>query len=136
MRKWDFDSPDTLNDSLIARFISIFGLTRGGFECVRDEYLRQAQCRLDDLRLREDLRQGRIEVPLPAVAQKLQFLIRHVGGKTADIRSGEEVLNLFEGEQRRALYQLLDEIHEHIPWRGFLISEGYDALRRNGMMPE
>jgi hypothetical protein len=101
------------------------------FEIWRADHIRQAEARLEWLRSREEKRRGEVAVDGADLEQKFTRLL-HAARRKAKLSSKAKCLiKIFNEEQRCALYTLLDEIEEQIPWRGFSSQSAYDLIHRH-----
>jgi hypothetical protein len=100
------------------------------FEMWRADHIRQAEARLEWLRSREEKRRGEVTVNGADLEQKFTRLLHAVRRKAKLSSKAKCLIEIFNEEQRRALYTLLDEIEEQIPWRGFSSQAAYDLIHR------
>ncbi|MGD0026120.1 MAG: hypothetical protein ABSC37_16130 [Xanthobacteraceae bacterium] len=100
------------------------------FEIWRADHIRQAKRRLEWLRSREQKRRGEIAVDGADLEQKFATLLHAVRRKAKLSSKAKCLIGIFDEEQRHALYTLLDEIEEQIPWRGFSSQVAYDLIHK------
>jgi hypothetical protein len=104
------------------------------FEIWRADHIRQAEKRLTWLRSREQKRQGEIAIDGADLEQKFTRLLHAVRGKASLSLKARGLIEIFGKEQRHALYMLLDEIEEQIPWRGFSSQNAYDLIHEHKLL--
>jgi len=112
---WNRTRSETLRrlDRLVAD-----NLSDDEFEIVRKDFVRQAKARLFCLHVRQMRRNGELAVEGLEIEHKLGKLLSFLRPKAEYPRHATHIGTHF-GEERRVLYGLLDDIEEHVPWRGF-----------------
>jgi hypothetical protein len=68
--------------------------------------------------------------------QKFSRLLHAVRLKAKLSSEAHFLIETFNEEQRRALYTLLDEIEEQIPWRGFISQAAYNLIHNHKLLKE
>jgi hypothetical protein len=124
---WDRARPETLRgiDRGVAK-----GLSKHEFQIVQRNFVRQAKQRLSYLRAREMMRSGAIPIAPLTVEGKLARLLSFVRPKAKYPRNATYIAHHFNAQERRILYELLDDIEEHVPWKGFDLIEAWKQIRR------
>jgi hypothetical protein len=115
VKAWDRTRPETLRgiDKLVAAGLD------DDFEFVRKDFVRQAKARLSCLRVRQMRRNGELEVEGLDIEHKLGKLLRFLRPKAAYPQNASDINHHFNSDERRILYGLLDDLEEHLPWKGF-----------------
>ena len=85
----------------------------------RADHIHQAEARLEWLRTREQKRRDEASVEGDDIAEQFTRLLYAVRRKAKLSAKVKCLIEIFDEGQRRALYTLLDEIDDQIPWRGF-----------------
>jgi|GEM_PF-1455564 len=136
LKAWDRAKPATFHrvpksaqSGSIANYFS-----DAEFEIWRADHIRQAEKRLAWLRSREQKRQGKIAIDGGDLEQKFTRLLHAVRGKANLSSKARGLVGIFGKEQRHALYMLLDEIEEQIPWRGFSSQNAYDLIHEHKLL--
>ena len=104
------------------------------FEIWRADHIRQAEARLERLRSSEEKRRGEVVVDGADLEQKLTRLLHAIRRKAKLTSRAKCLIEIFNEEQRRALFTLLDEIEEQIPWRGFSSQAAYDLIYKHKLL--
>lgn len=133
LRAWDRANPRTFDrvpKSAQSNSVGSY-FSEKEFEMWRAEHIRQAEARLEWLRSREEKRRGEVAVDEADLEQKFTRLLHAVRRKAMLSSKVKCLIEIFNDEQRRALYTLLDEIEEQIPWRGFSSQAAYDLIHRH-----
>jgi hypothetical protein len=68
------------------------------------------------------------------LSKKITRLLHAVRGKANLSLKARSLIGIFGKEQRHALYMLLDEIEEQIPWRGFSSQNAYDLIHEHKLL--
>jgi hypothetical protein len=100
------------------------------FDIWRASHVRQAEERLAWLRAREQRSRGEVAVDITDIEEKLTRLIRAIRRKAKLSKKVKGLIGLFDAERRHTLHILLDEIEDHILWRGFNSQDAYDLIHR------
>jgi hypothetical protein len=100
------------------------------FDIWRASHLRQAEERLARLRAREQRSRGEVAVDSTDIEERLTRLLRAIRRKAKLSPQAKGLIELFDAERRHTLHILLDEIEDHIPWRGFNSQDAYDLIHR------
>jgi hypothetical protein len=136
LRAWDRAKPATFHgvpksaqSDSIANYFS-----EADFEIWRADHIRQAEKRLACLRSREQKRQSEITVEEADLEKKFAHLLRAARLKAKLSSKAIGLIGIFDKEQRHALYMLLDEIEEQIPWRGFSSQGAYDLIHERKLL--
>jgi hypothetical protein len=138
LKAWDRAKPETFDrvpksaqsDSVRSDF------SEEEFEMWRADHIRQAEARSECLRFREEKRRGEVAVDGIDLEQKFSRLLHAVRLKAKLSSMAHFLIETFNEEQRRALYMLLDEIEEQIPWRGFSSQAAYNLIHNHKLLKE
>jgi hypothetical protein len=138
LKAWDRTQPAAVGGCLEPSMVDLY--TEEEIEVFRQEYVRQGEERLADLRSRQRMRRGEVPVDGVALEHKFTRLLEAVRRKAKPSHNADYLAQQFGEEQRRILFVLLDDIEEQIPWRGFDRGRAFDLvheLRRgnNDAMP-
>jgi hypothetical protein len=129
-KNWDRDRPDTWSHIYLDGSTITNHHTAEQFEICRNEFIRQAELRLLQLRDAEGKRQGSIPVEGGDIEKLRAHLLKRIRRKATLLRDDRYVEEQFNAEQRRILYILLGDLEESIPWR-FPWWEGMEAVHRH-----
>jgi hypothetical protein len=127
LKGWDPTRPVVIKGCSLDPSI-IDSYTAEEIEIFRQEYVRQAEERLAELRTRQQMRKGRVSVDGEALERKFARLLSEVRRNAKPVRNAHYLAQQFGEEQRRILFVLLDDIEEKIPWRGFSHARAYDLV--------
>ncbi len=103
--------------------------TEEKFEIFRKECIRQFRERLGYLRLRQEMRDGVRHVKPLDLEYKFAKLLREIRPKTLYPRNASYLATHFDQEERRVIYGLLDDIEDHVRWKGILWHKVYERMR-------
>jgi hypothetical protein len=129
LRSWDPTRPTVIQGCLLKpSVVDHYG--EDEIEIIRQEYIRQGEERLSDLRMRNSMRKG--EVPVDGVALRDEFarVLGAVRQKSQPSLHADYLAEVFGEEQRRVLFIVLDDIIEQILWRGFSHAPALDLVHR------
>jgi hypothetical protein len=85
---------------------------------------------LSCLRVRQMRRNGELPVEALDIEHKLGKLLHFLRPKAEYPQNASHINRHFNSDERRILYGLLDDIEEHVPWRGFLLTKAWSAIRK------
>jgi hypothetical protein len=122
-KAWDLTRPETLTAVAL-------GWNDEEFEIVRKEYIRQIRTQMGYLRSREEMRSGVRPVEPLDIEYKFAKLLGFLRPKAQYPRNASYINKHFNGEERRVLYGLLDEIEEHMPWPGISVHDIFERIRK------
>ena len=128
-KDWDKNRPGTLRH-IYMHTATMNTYSAEEFEIYRGEFIRQADLRLAYLREIEGKRMGRTPVTGSDVEDMRARILQKVQRSAELERDETYVERHFNGKQRQALYNLLVEIAETIPWK-FPWWEGMEAVHRH-----
>jgi hypothetical protein len=130
LKDWDRSNPRTFNRvPKSAQYIGSH-FSEEEFEIWRANHIWQAETRLGSLRSREAKRRGDVPVDTLDLEQKFARVVYAVRGKSELSSGARMTIKSLDERQRRALYTLLDEIEDQIPWRGFNSQAAYELIHR------
>jgi hypothetical protein len=128
--KWNRDDSNTWSYIYLDRSTIVNSYSAEQFEVYRNEFIRQADVRLSNLREIESKRQGLIQVGRADI-EELRLAILKGLRRNASLSSNDASLKEdFSAEQWRILYIKFVELTENIQWR-FPWWEGGNAVYRH-----
>jgi hypothetical protein len=141
-QKWDRTNPTTLE-----RFPSVYDpaskrpvfntriilntFSDDEFDIWRNEYIRQAQSQLEQMRFRGERRRGMVPVKPSDIERQLVGILHLLRPTAQYAQDVSLIVRHFDQGQRRYLYDLLAEIEENIPWSGFDSRKALDLIHQH-----
>jgi hypothetical protein len=138
LEAWDRSESRTFNRvPKSARSVSVSDFfSDEEFEIWRADHMRQAEERLEWLCSREKKRRGEMAVEKADLEQKYTRVLHAIRRKAKLSKEARRFIGIFNDEQGRALFSLLDEIEEQIPWRGFSSQTAHDLIHKRKLLGE
>jgi hypothetical protein len=124
---WDHTRPETYGDEPM---LDVWKEKHDEFSVAKAEYIRQVKSRLGYLRVRNEFRTGVREVRSLDIEYKLGTLLNFLRPRALYPRNASYINRHFNKEERRVLYGLLDGIEDHIPWKGIVWDDVFEAVRK------